>query len=143
MVNWFFPDISVQRKSLLRAWHVPSLPNNTAAQPKNLYISTWLVGFVVKFVHLIYPYICNKYIQQWSIPMYTTNTYNSTTQKPVFDMLRIAENITLHIKLSFSLGISSVNLTKSEEMKKFLMENFIFCAVSVIADASLSKWWLE
>ena len=37
--------------------------------------------------------------------------------------------ITLHKKLSFTLKISSVNVTKFAVLKKLLMEEFVFCAV--------------
>ena len=38
---------------------------------------------------------------------------------------------TLHKKWSFTLRISSVNVTKSHLLNKYLMENFIFCAMAV------------
>ena len=40
------------------------------------------------------------------------------------------DKFTLHKKLSFPLRMFSVNVTKSQLLKKYLIEKSIFCAVS-------------
>ena len=82
-----------------------------------------------------FSYRPQRYIHPWFIKYRLTIIY-SNVAKETKKVLN--SNITLHKKWSFPLGISSVNVTKSAEklriwshlLKKSVIENFDFCAVS-------------
>ena len=68
-----------------------------------------------------------------SLDACTPNSKNSNSGDSP-NLIKAITLLPLHKKGSFPLGISSVSVTKSAVshlLKKSLMENFIFCAVSI------------
>ena len=135
---------------LIREWsHIKSIKIPTKMTPSSPFINICSQDLTPLFVDITFarttPSSKKKYVirTRWSIieqkrpktlickilwiikGCTVCTNYNYLSMWPII----LVMSITLHKKRGFPLRIFSVNVTRSHLLKKYLMENFIFCAV--------------